>query len=114
MGKTFLGRLVLLLIASGLVLPSHAAEDTKADSLFSGPKHPLDKATYLRMRLQLLPILDGRRAWELDTAAGREEALKREIKVFPELGEGTGSLNATNQDHCFDTFDNLSATQQFQ
>ncbi len=114
MGKTFLGRLVLLLIASGLVLPSHAAEDTKADSLFSGPKHPLDKATYLRMRLQLLPILDGRPACELDTPAGREEELQRAIKVFPEIREDTETLNAINQDHCFDNFDNLSAKQQLQ
>src|SRR5437879_6673418 len=114
MGKTFLGRLVLLLIASGLVLPSHAAEDTKADSLFSGPKHPLDKAKYLRMRLQLLAILDGRPDCELDTPAGREEELQRAIKVFPEIREDTETLNAINEDHCFDNFDNLSAKQQLQ
>ncbi len=114
MGATFLGKLVALLIASGLLLPAQAAEGTKTESLFSGPKHPLDKATYLRMRLQLLPILDGRPACELDTPVGREEELQRAIRVLPEIREDTETLNAINQDHCFENFDNLSAEQQLQ
>jgi len=84
MRTRFLGGLVALLIASGLLLPSQAAENTKTESGFNGPKHPLDKATYLRMRLQLeLPILDGKPPCELDTPAGREEELQRALKVFP-------------------------------
>jgi len=115
MRTRFLGRLVALLIASGLLLPSQAAEDTKTESRFNGPKHPLDKATYLRMRLQLeLPILDGKPPCELDTPAGREEELQRAIKVFPEIRKDTETLQAINWDHCFENFDNLSAEQQLQ
>src|SRR6266568_8400501 len=68
MRTRFLDRLVALLIASGLLLPSQAAEGTKTDSpdqkwicpiiergdvILRGPKNPLDKATYLHMRLAL-------------------------------------------------------------
>src|SRR6266568_8790697 len=115
MRTRFLGRLVALLIASGLLLPSQAADDTKTESRFNGPKHPLDKATYLRMRLQLeLPILDGKPPCELDTPAGREEELQRAIKVFPEIRKDTETLQAINWDHCFENFDILSAEQQLQ
>jgi hypothetical protein len=97
MGTTFLGRLVVLLIASGLLLPCQAAEGTKTESLFSGPRHPLDKATYLRMRLQLLGVLlDGKPACELGTPAGREEELRRAIRVFPEIRKDTQTLKAIN------------------
>jgi hypothetical protein len=115
MRTRFLGRLIALLIVSGLVLPSQGAEDTKPESPFSGPKHPLDKATSLRMNLQLLGMgLYAKPACELDTPAGREQELRRAIGVFPEIRKDTEVLKAINADHCFENFDALSPEQQLQ
>src|SRR5215469_14773849 len=47
---------------------------------------PLDQATYLRLRTELVRHTVGQRPpCESDTPAGRAEELQRALRVFPEL-----------------------------
>ena len=69
---------------------------------------PLDQATYLRLRLQLVHGFAERPRCESDTPTGHADEIQRALKVFSEIAEDINTFQAAIQQLGLKTVQNLS------
>jgi hypothetical protein len=109
LGDRFVVSRVMLLLLSLAAFPqTETTKDMPVNSQVSGLKSSLDSATYLRLRVQLVPGIAERPACESDTPVGRKEEMQRAIKVFPEILKDTETFNAISPELCLDDAETFS------
>ncbi len=69
---------------------------------------PLDQATYLRLRLQLVHGFAERPRCESQTPAGHTEEIQRALRVFPEIRKDTKTFHAAVQQLSLEGVENYS------